>query len=272
MKATLTLRLKNQESRTVPDRSRHKAPLTFSWKPAKAGEPIVVYLINQAGLCLGGDYLVTKIELRNNAHAIVTPQSYTKVARGNGTDAVEEMYIRLNDGCTLEWLGEPSMVFPKACSHQITTLEMSPQNHLIWISGQVLGRIARGERLSFKAWRHRFKVFLRSELVFLESWLLEPSRSKKALEVLLEDYSVMGLALFSSPSMDKAFCAQMVEFSRQQGTGRRLLAGFSSPIPSLTVVRFLASDGQMFRDFSRLLWETSRSLLLGCAPPHLGKF
>lgn len=277
MTATLTLTLESLRGRTVPTRSKFQSPLLYSWIPEAPQRPSIIYLINQAGLTLGGDHFTNRIELRKNAHAIITTLSYPKVSRGNGKEAFERTHVTVHDQATLEWISDPSILFKDAQANHLTTVKITQKSRIIWISGQMLGRIARGEKLSFKRWRHRFEIFYDSTLTFLETWSLNPKQSRKAIEILLENASVMGFGLIVSPLRSQTESHHDREhFSNEIGKlcetkNNQLIAGTTSLAPNITLVRFLAQNGQTFREFSRELWKRSRLFLLGEEPPHLGK-
>jgi len=270
MEATLTLTVESKQGKTIPTQSHFQAPLAYSWRPSKLKEPLLLYLVNQAGLTLGGDRYATNIVVKKKSHAITTQQSYSKFSRGNGKKATERFNVTVEDDATLEWIGDLTMAYDSAEVEQETVLKLGSGSRLIWISGQMLGRIARGERLQFKKWKHRFEIYERSKRCFLEDWTLTPADNKKDLDVLLEHHSIMGIAIFSSPKINNAFFEELSQLC--ETSDREIMAGVTSLKPHIKLVRFCAFSGQAYRIFSQALWAKARFFLMGAAPPELGKF
>jgi len=272
MNGTLTLTFESRRGRTYPAHSAAHPPLAYSWNPT--GPAALAYLINQAGLMLGGDHFKIRVDLRPRAHAVVAAQSYGKISKGNGGAAREETDVRVAAGAALEWIGEPSMAYAGARVDQRTRLSLAPGSRLIWISAQMLGRVARGERLAFKSWRHVLEVYEDSQLRFLETWRLEPGRSREACRNALEHYAIMGAALLAAPRWTERFLRRWPAWNSPLSSRRSetLLSGSTVLSPRLLLVRFLAADGQAFKNFSHSLWKAARREIIGSPPISLGKY
>jgi urease accessory protein len=146
----LRLRFARSGERTILSQSRFSLPLQVLTPLALEDGSCYLMLLNPTGGVLGGDRLVTEIELEAGAHVCLGTPSATRVYRTAGAPAILETAIRLGADATLEYF--PDHVIPHAGSalQQSLRMEMAPGSCAILLDSIASGRRAHGERWSFR--------------------------------------------------------------------------------------------------------------------------
>jgi len=107
-------------------------------------------MLNISGGMVGGDRLITMIELGADAHAVLTTASAAKAYRTLGPAAVQQTRITLGAGAVLEYLPDHLIPHAGAAVNQTIQLEMGPRSRAIIYDAIAAGRVGRGERWQFR--------------------------------------------------------------------------------------------------------------------------
>jgi urease accessory protein len=105
-------------------------------------------LVNTAGGIAGGDRLSYDVSAANDASITVTTQAAEKVYRALGRPARVETKLQVLDAARLAWLPQETIVFDSARLHRRIDVEITRGAELLALEWLVLGRAARGERMT----------------------------------------------------------------------------------------------------------------------------
>ncbi|MDF2790268.1 MAG: urease accessory protein UreD, partial [Neobacillus sp.] len=89
------------------------------------------YIMNPGGGYVDGDSYKIDICLEEEAMAIVTTQSSTKIYKTRDRPAIQEMSIDLKKGSVLEFMPDPIIAYQHACYKQRTVVQMENGSSLI---------------------------------------------------------------------------------------------------------------------------------------------
>jgi urease accessory protein len=142
----LRLQFENRGGRTILAESRFSLPLQALTPVTIEDGTSYLMLLNPTGGVLGGDHLVTEIELKAGARACLTTPSATRIYRTAGQPAVLDTSIRLAEGAALEYLPDHVIAQAQSALHQSLRVELSPGSRAILLDSMSSGRIANGER------------------------------------------------------------------------------------------------------------------------------
>lgn len=134
--------------------SRVRFPLS-----GRRGSALEAVLINTGGGIAGGDSAHFRAHCAQSAHLVVTTQAAEKVYRSDGATSFLGVDLKVDEGATLEWMPQATILFDGARVERSITAEVAKDARLLLIEPLVLGRTARGESLCsgklFDSWRIR---------------------------------------------------------------------------------------------------------------------
>ncbi|ADZ68546.1 urease accessory protein UreD [Polymorphum gilvum] len=137
-----------------------------------AGPPVAV-LINTAGGITGGDRLTCEARVGAGAHAIVTAQAAERAYRSAGGTGMVTTNLHAQDGATLEWLPQETILFDASALSRRLDADLSGSARLLAVESVILGRTAMGETLSRLAFRDRWRIRRDGRLVFADDIRLD---------------------------------------------------------------------------------------------------
>ncbi len=222
-------------------------------------------LLNPTGGVLGGDHLVTEIDLEAGTHACLSTPSATRVYRTAGEPAILETAIRVAEGATLEYFPDHVIPHAGAALRQSLRLEMARGSAAILIDSIASGRIAHGERWQFRELDSRIEVNLRSKPLYLNRTKIAPGIMQPNAPGLMEDFDYMSsLLAFADeftcwPELCDALNAELERMLEVRGAAT--LAARAG-----CVVRFLARSAFDMTHANQTLWDIARERLLGRPP------
>jgi urease accessory protein len=144
-RAELALDLARRGVRTVLAHQAHAGPLRVQ-RPFYP-EPDVphLYLLHPPGGVVGGDELCIRVRCGPGAHGLVTTPAAHKLYRSKGPTAVQRVDLVLEDGATLEWLPQETLVFAGARASAHTRIQLAEQARFFGLEVIALGRPACAE-------------------------------------------------------------------------------------------------------------------------------
>lgn len=145
-------------SGTVLERAHQEAPCRVLFPRAEAGEPHQSVLVNISGGLVGGDRISQTICVRPDARAAVTTQAAEKIYRTAGPPVLLETVIAVPSGARLEWMPQPTILFNGSALQRRTRIELETGSFLLAGEILILGRHARGERLTTGTLRDRWDI------------------------------------------------------------------------------------------------------------------
>jgi urease accessory protein len=139
-------------------------------------------LIHNGGGIVGGDRLLSEIQLLPQAQALITTATATKVYRSLEEPSQQTTRIDIKDSAYLEWFPQALIIFNGANYRQHLRVELG--DGAIWCGGEIIrfGRTGRGERFESGYWQSTTEVYqnkiplwidrqeLRGGKTAIESW------------------------------------------------------------------------------------------------------
>ena len=258
----LRLRFARSGERTILAQSRFSLPLQALAPLALEDGSCYLMLLNPTGGVLGGDHLVTEIELEPGTHVCLSTPSATRVYRTEGKPAILETAIRIGEEAALEYF--PDHVIPHAGSalRQSLRLEMARGSRAIVVDSLASGRRAHGERWKFRELDSRTEVRLSGRPVYLNRTKIVPDELRPDELGVMEDFDYMTCVSAFADEFTQwtevcdALNAELEQTSEIRG-GASLLARGGC------VARFLARSAPDMTRMNKKLWDCVRQRLLG---------
>jgi urease accessory protein len=265
------LRFERRAGKTILSQCRFRLPLQ-ALTPVEPGDGTAyLMLLNPTGGLVGGDSLFTRIILECGTRVCLTTPSATRVYRTTGRPAVQETWIQVGNGASLEYL--PDHVIPHAGSalHQTLRVEMAPGSRAILWDALAAGRLARGEHWCFRGFDSRTKIFLRGRPAFLNRTRINPGELDPRCLGFAEDFSYLAtLVILADEFSDwKEVVAAMDAELRNTP---QLHGGASLLAHSGCLVKLLAHSASDLARAQATLWGRARQIVFGLPPFDLRKY
>ncbi len=168
-----------------------------------AGRECDAVLLNTAGGMTGGDESSLSFAVGAKARVRITTQSAEKIYRADHAPAVVATELTLGEGASLTWIPQETILFDGSGLSRTLSAEMSASASLIILEMTVLGRVARGERLTSGAFRDRWRIRRDGQLVFADDVRLEGDISSvMAKPVTGAGACAIGTLLYVSPAAE----------------------------------------------------------------------
>jgi urease accessory protein len=257
---SLSLRFVQRGSTTVMTGCRFEPPLQVLAPIQQPDGSAYVLLLNPTGGVLGGDRLRTLIELGSQAHACLSTPSATRVYRTAGATAIIETRIRVGPGAVLEYV--PDLLIPHVgCAlNQKLLIELEPGSVAVFADGLAAGRLAHGERWSFREMASHTAVTRSTRPLFIDRFLLRPRQIHPGRPLLMEDYNYLfTFGVFTDRAVEweglRRTTDAILAACPQVRGGTHLLACGGM------ICRFLGQRAIEVRETLQKVWQTTRQLL-----------
>lgn len=125
-------------------------------------------LINTGGGLAGGDRFRFDIAVEAGARLAVTSQAAERVYRSLGPAAEVEVALTAQDGASLLWLPQETILFDGASLARMITAEIAPSARFLAVESLILGREASGETVAQGRLSDRWRIRQGGRLVFAE--------------------------------------------------------------------------------------------------------
>jgi urease accessory protein len=261
----LRLRFARRSARTILAQSCFSLPLQALTPLALEDGSCYLMLLNPTGGVLGGDRLATEIVLEAGTHAILTTPSATRVYRTAEKPAILNTVIQVGEGSTLEYL--PDHVIPHGGSllHQSLRIEMEPGSRAIVLDAMASGRVAHGERWSFRELDSQTSVRLRGKPIYINRARITPRKNRPDQLGIMKEFDYMAsLGIFADG------------FSRWEDLITRIkdclveepnvYSGASLLSRGGCAIRFLARSAPEMTNLNKKLWDAARECVAGLTP------
>ena len=130
-------------------------------------------IIHTAGGIVGGDRLHQNIHLQPKTQALITTPAANRIYRSNGHKAEQDIKIIIDDGASLEYLPQETIVFKGANFRQNLRVELSTEKST-WLGWEIIrfGRSARGEIFDQGEWRSYTEVWQQGKPLWVDNQFL----------------------------------------------------------------------------------------------------
>ncbi len=125
----------------------HHAPFKIQRSFYPEGKSICHNIIlHTAGGMVGGDRLSTDIHLHPHSQVLTTTATANRIYRSNGPLSAHHVHIKMDEGATLEYLPQETIIFNGANYQQTLRVELGTGSTFIGWEIYRFGRTARGEK------------------------------------------------------------------------------------------------------------------------------
>lgn len=228
-------------------------------------------LLNPTGGVLGGDRLLTRIALDRGTHVCLSTPSATRVYRTLGPPSVQETWIEMAEGATLEYV--PDHVIPHAGSRfrQHLRLDMESDSRVILFDAIAAGRLAHDERWNMTELDSATEILLRGKRVYLNRTKVNPSALEPSRFGVMGEFAYFASFVLIADGFD-GWPGLLALMNGTLASSAQVVGGASLLATSGCVVRFLAKSAVALSDATTALWATARGALLGLPPAELRKY
>jgi len=177
--------------------------------------------VNTSGGVAGGDCLESSVTALTGASIIVTTQAAEKIYRALDQPARIRTKLNVDNGGKLAWLPQETILFNHARLYRRTEIEISLGSQLLALECLVLGRAARGEKLTGGAIVDSWRVSKNGRLQWADTFrLVDGAFSKLSRKALLWDSTALATLLYFGPGLEERLQlvrAQSASFDCQCG-------------------------------------------------------
>lgn len=209
-RARLALELAYEGTRgTRVRRALHEGPLRVQrpFHPEGADGPCHVYVLHPPGGVVASDVLELEVELREQAHALLTTPGASKLYRARAPHLCAQVSQRfvLADGATLEWFPQETIVFDGAEARTETRVELAARATYAGWEIVCLGRPAAHELFTRGELRTKLALTRAGELAYYEPGRFRGGDTLLSARWGLAGEPVLGLFVVASPHAERAW-------------------------------------------------------------------
>ncbi len=234
----------------------HHDPLRVLFPRADDPAMPVAVLATTSGGLVGGDRLAIAATVGEGASALFATQSAEKVYRSTGADCRVDVGLTVGRGGWMEWLPHESILFEGARLRRRTVADVATGGRLMAAEAIVLGRTARGERLTHGLARDAWEIRRQGRLVWADALHLEGDLARLIADPAGLDGAV-ALATFVHVADDAAEHLDLARALLPANDEGALKAG-ATVVNGVLVARWLARDAFVLRASFGAFWAAFR--------------
>lgn len=170
--AQLKLGFRHNGVKTVLARRSHRGPLMVQRPFYPEGELCHVYLLHPPGGIVAGDRLAIDVHAADKAEALLTTPAAGKFYRSAGLFADQTVTLKIDDGASLEWLPQETIIYEGARLNSGIDIELAGDARFIAWEILALGRPAAGEGFDVGEAFLRWRITRDAKPVYLETMRL----------------------------------------------------------------------------------------------------
>ena len=255
--ASLALQFCHTPEKTLLHSAHHVGPLTVQRPFYPEGETCHLYLLHPPGGVVGGDTLDISVRLDAKSHTLITMPGASKFYRSSGPQARLHQHFYLDEGSTLEWLPQDTIIFPGANAALRSVFHLKASSTLLAWELYCLGRPVINETFSHGTLESRLEVWVDDEPRLIERQHLGDGDLTP-----VAGHPWIGTLLFYPANEEhldavRALLAPLGHFAGATLTDE------------LLSVRFLSHDNLICQRVMRDIWQSLRPLLTtktACSP------
>jgi urease accessory protein len=282
----LSLRFKRDADRTVVARLRYTLPLQAQTAVAMPDGSAYLLLLNPTGGILGGDRLLSRIALDAGTHACLSTPSATRVYRALGAPSVQETWIDVGPGATLEYFPDHVIQHAESRFKQRLSVELSRGSRAILFDAFAAGRIAHGESWAFREFDSETRVFCAGKPLYLSRTKIDPPPCSSVNDApqtpgapalhptslgIAEGFGYVASLMILADGVEN-WPRVVAAMHATLATMPQIRAGASLLGAGGCVVRYLAASAGDLASATSTLWAAGRQSLLALPPFDLRKY
>ncbi|MDF2622107.1 MAG: Urease accessory protein UreD [Xanthobacteraceae bacterium] len=209
----------------------------------RRGAALEAVMINTGGGLAGGDRSQTVLHALEAAQFVVTTQAAEKVYRSDGAVSRIDVDLSVAPGAGLDWMPQATIVFDGARIERSISAEVAPQGRLLLVEPVILGRTARGERLSHGLLFDRWRIRRGGRLVYADGLQLDGDIAAVLdRRATLGGWAAFATILLVAPDAESRLEAVRAALGLPDELPENLDAG-ASAWDGMLSIRLLARDG-----------------------------
>ena len=172
-RAQLNLEFSRSNNRTILSQRKHYGPL-YVQKPfyPELNGTCHLYILHPPGGMVEKDHLNICVNVKSNAHTLITTPAAGKFYRSAGPVAKQQQSVKVGSKGTLEWFPSENIIFSGAKAHIKTKIELSSDSNFVGWEISCLGRPASNENFSKGELDQRFEIWREGRPLQIERlWL-----------------------------------------------------------------------------------------------------
>ncbi|WP_371345808.1 urease accessory protein UreD [Ancylobacter sp. IITR112] len=142
-------------------------------RSGRRGRALEAVMINTGGGLAGGDASQSCLVAGRDAQLVVTTQAAEKIYRSDGATSRIEVELVAEACASLHWLPQSTIVFDGARVERSIAAEVAPDARLLLVEPVILGRTARGERVSHGSLADRWRIRRDGRLIYADGLQLD---------------------------------------------------------------------------------------------------
>lgn len=237
---------------------------------------VLVHLHNVSGGLLGGDRLITSVNVGAGASVQLTTTGATRVYRSKQDGAVTLQVNRftISRDALLEYVPDAIIPFAKSRFRQKTAVDLEKGAGFLWWEILAPGRLARGESFEYDSLEVKTDLKADGQMIAAENVRIEPKRSDISSVARLGPYRYWTTFYIVRVGLDADF------WLRAEQQLREIIGPFCRPDDERWGVSALAAHGLVVRALTRtgahilpqlrVIWSEAKVLLYGreAIPPR----
>jgi len=261
--ANLRLGYVRTAERTVLSDNQHCGPLRVQRPLYPEGGVCHTYILHPPGGVVGGDSLGLKLNVGEQAHALVTTPGATKFYRSGGRKACQRQQLEVENGI-LEWFPQDNIIFSGAQAEIGTEVELHGGARFIGWEIVSLGLPTKKERFLTGRLQSNFSLYRDGRPLFIDRLRLA-GKSDLDGPAGLRGFPVTATFLATGVSRE------MVDELRLLLPGPEKCLLGCTLMGELLVARYLGESTFEARELFQQLWGGLRPQLIGrtACPPRI---
>lgn len=266
--ARLSLGFERRANGSILARREHFGPLRVQKSLHPEGPEVchAILLHPPAGIA-GGDELDIRVNVGEQAHALLTTPGAAKWYRSAGPWATQDMHFTVASDAILEWLPQETIVFDNARARLKMRISVARGATFIGWEVLCLGRRASGESFDHGMLHLDTRIERDGKVSWLERGTLIGGSPLFDSPIGLAGYPICATLLAASTRVDPALlaaCREILPKDNDVQYGITIL-------PDLLVARYLGHSSEAARSWFTQLWRTIRPALAGrnAQPPRI---
>jgi urease accessory protein len=199
------------------------------------------YVMNPGGGYLEGDSYKIDIRLEEDAEAVVTSQSATKIYKTRILPAYQEVDIHLKRGSVLEYLPDSIIAYQHARFKQLTVIRMEEGATLICSDIFTPGWAPEGTFFQYDLLHSKMEIYLEEKLILFDHVKLEPDQDINGIGYM-EGFTHFGTMIVIDHRVTPAFLEELHEWIESVSESRIGLSMLTVPGFALRVLANSTQD------------------------------
>lgn len=265
--AFLGLCFEKQNGRSYVQNRRHYGPLLIQRPFYPEGGLCHTYLLHPPAGVVGGDELRLEVHVKSDAQALMTTPSANKFYSSSKHMARVEQHFRVDEGASLEWLPQETILFENARATLDTHIELRANARYLGWEIVCLGRPAAGTEFGHGYWCQHLDVRVEGCPKLIERLVLNPDDPILESTWGLGGKIVSGTLICTAPDLEYELDSGYLFGLDEPKAGM----GKVTYMDGLLIARYLGMRSSDARDWFESLWAMLRPKILGVAstPPRI---